>query len=201
MGGNTESVDLGNVFTAETDYAFSVIAHTSQDYMVSYGLTDSPESEKSPVYDTGSSETPSDEHEGWIAISSAKEWIELANVEDVPSVSGDASSPSRQGGGMEQELLSYRGYRLLPAECGGSGQDKIHRKRESSFYGNFDGNGYKIKGLTLSNSDAGLFWYIGSTGYVYDLTVENANVLFFRQCGSDCADELRKNRTLRGDQL
>ncbi len=178
VGGNTESVDLGNVFTAETDYAFSVIAHTSQDYMVSYGLTDSPESEKSPVYDTGSSETPSDEHEGWIAISSAKEWIELANVEDVPSVSGDASSPSRQ------EVEWSKNY-YLTADIDFSQLSAVDQAKTKSignvnhrFMGTLDGNGYKIKGLTLSNSDAGLFWYIGSTGYVYDLTVENANVLF-----------------------
>lgn len=42
------------------------------------------------------------------------------------------------------------------------------------FMGKLDGNGHKIKGLTLSNNDAGLFWYVGSTGYIYNLIIENA---------------------------
>ena len=46
------------------------------------------------------------------------------------------------------------------------------------FMGEFDGQGHKITGLTLSNSDSGLFWYIGATAYVHDLTIDSANVLF-----------------------
>ena len=46
------------------------------------------------------------------------------------------------------------------------------------FMGEFDGQGHKITGLTLSNSDSGLFWYIGATGYVHNLTIDSANVLF-----------------------
>mgnify|MGYP000594559196 FL=1 len=30
----------------------------------------------------------------------------------------------------------------------------------------------------MSNYDSGLFWYVGAGGYIYDLKVENANVLF-----------------------
>lgn len=44
--------------------------------------------------------------------------------------------------------------------------------------GEFDGQGHKITGLTLSNSDSGLFRYTGATAYVHDLTIEGANVLF-----------------------
>lgn len=45
-------------------------------------MIDSPESDMSPVYKAQKSEAPGENHEGWTAISSAKEWIELANVED-----------------------------------------------------------------------------------------------------------------------
>lgn len=44
--------------------------------------------------------------------------------------------------------------------------------------GEFDGQGHKITGLTLSNSDSGLFRYTGATSYVHGLTIEGANVLF-----------------------
>ena len=46
------------------------------------------------------------------------------------------------------------------------------------FMGEFDGQGHKITGLTLSNNDSGLFRYTGATSYVHGLTIEGANVLF-----------------------
>ncbi len=48
---------------------------------------------------------------------------------------------------------------------------------DAHFTGTLDGQGHKITGLTLSNRDAGLFEYIGKTGVVKNLTVDNANLL------------------------
>ena len=178
VSGERNSIDLGNVFTAETTYTFTVIAHSNMDLMVETGLTDSPESAFGGIYETGSSVVPPDDHEGWIPISSAKEWIELANIEDIPSEAGNNESPSRQQ--VEWSKKYYLTADLDFSQL--SALDQVKTKSignvTNRFMGTIDGNGHKIKGLTLSNSDAGLFWYIGNTGYVYDLVIENANVLF-----------------------
>ena len=170
--------DFKNMFAAETNYAFTITAHTSQDYQIAYGLTDSPESDMSPVYTAGSSEAPSDDHEGWIAISSAADWIKLANVKDELSDPTDTSSPSKQEieWGKNYYLTADIDFSTLSAAD--QAKTKSIGNVTNRFMGTLDGNGYKIKGLTLSNSDAGLFWYVGSTGYIYDLIIENANVLF-----------------------
>ncbi len=178
VNGIYHASNFKNMFAAETNYAFTITAHTSQDYQIAYGLTDSPESDMSPVYTAGSSETPSEDHEGWIEISSAADWIKLANVKDELSDPTNTSSPSKQ------EIEWGKNY-YLTADIDFSTLSAAEQAKTKSignvtnrFMGTLDGNGYKIKGLTLSNSDAGLFRYVGSTGYIYDLIIENANVLF-----------------------
>lgn len=55
------------------------------------------------------------------------------------------------------------------------------------FTGQFDGNGFVIKNLTISRpgvSYQGLFGYIGSTGKVMNLTLENASVSGYSYVGS-----------------
>ena len=178
VSGSVHASDFRNAFAAETDYAFTVIANVGLEYQSKYGLADSPESEMSPIYKAGSTETPGEDHEGWTAISSAAEWIKLANVEDELSDPDDTSSPSKQE--VEWSKNYYLTADLDFSEL--SAADQVKTKSignvNNRFMGTLDGNGHKIKGLTLSNSDAGLFWYVGSTGYIYDLTIENANVLF-----------------------
>ena len=178
VSGSVHASDFRNAFAAETDYAFTVIANVGLEYQSKYGLTDSPESEMSPIYKAGSTETPGEDHEGWTAISSAAEWIKLANVKDDLSDPDDTSSPSKQE--VEWSKNYYLTADLDFSEL--SAADQVKTKSignvNNRFMGTLDGNGHKIKGLTLSNSDAGLFWYVGSTGYIYDLTIENANVLF-----------------------
>lgn len=178
ISGMYNAADFGNVFAAETDYAFTVTAHSDEDYIVKYGLTDSPESAMSPVYKAGEATDPTEDHTGWTAISTAKQWIDLANIEDEPSDPDNSASESRQA--VEWRKNYYLTADLDFSEL--SAADQVKTKSignvTNRFMGTFDGNGFKIKGLNLSNSDSGLFWYIGSTGYIYDLTVENANVLF-----------------------
>mgnify|MGYP002543204586 CR=1 FL=1 len=178
ISGVYNAADFGNVFAAETDYAFTVTAHSDEDYIVKYGLTDSPESAMSPVYKAGEATDPTEDHTGWTAISTAKQWIDLANIEDEPSDPDNSASESRQA--VEWRKNYYLTADLDFSELSAADQAKTKSigNVTNRFMGTFDGNGFKIKGLNLSNSDSGLFWYIGSTGYIYDLTVENANVLF-----------------------
>ncbi len=178
ISGVYNAADFGNVFAAETDYAFTVTAHSDEDYIVKYGLTDSPESAMSPVYKAGESTEPTEEHTGWTAISTAKEWIELANIEDVPSDSENSASESRQAVEWRKNYYLTADIDFSELSAADQAKTKSIGNVTNRFMGTFDGNGFKIKGLNLSNSDSGLFWYIGSTGYIYDLTVENANVLF-----------------------
>lgn len=47
-----------------------------------------------------------------------------------------------------------------------------------NFQGEFDGNGHEIRGLTLSNSDSGLFAYVGGMSRIHDVKIVNPNVYF-----------------------
>lgn len=169
--GNYTSVNLGNAFVSEKQYAFTVtaITNTGADQPL---LFDSLPSGYSPIYTPASEPADKD----WVNISSAAQWIALANVEDVPSA--DNGSPS------EQQIAWSKNYRLT-ADIDFSTlspEDQIKTKSIGNvnypFMGEFDGQGYQITGLTLSNYDSGLFWYLGATGYIHDLIIENANVLF-----------------------
>ncbi len=112
----------------------------------------------------------------WVDISNAEQWIALANVKDEPSAGTD--SPNKQA------IEWSKNYRLT-ADIDFSKLSAADQTKTKSigtvtypFMGEFDGQGHKITGLTLSNSDSGLFWYTGATGYVHDLTIDSANVLF-----------------------
>ena len=109
-------------------------------------------------------EKPSEKE--WVDISTAEQWIALANVKDAPSDSSNSSSPSKQA------IEWSKNYRLT-ADIDFSKLSAADQMKTKSigtvtypFMGEFDGQGHKITGLTLSNSDSGLFWYIGATGYV-----------------------------------
>ena len=109
-------------------------------------------------------------------IHSAAEWIALANVEDVPS--DGTGSPSRQQveWGKNYRLANDIDFSALTAAE--QAKTKSIGTVTYPFMGEFDGQGHKITGLTLSNSDSGLFRYTGATSYVHGLTIEGANVLF-----------------------
>ena len=173
MPGQYTAANLANAVAAEKQYAFTVTAIADSTIDRELGLTDSVPSDYSGVYDpsAGTGETKE-----WEEISSAAEWIALANVKDEPS--DGTGSPSKQA------IEWSKNYRLT-ADIDFSKLSAADQMKTKSigtvtypFLGEFDGNGHKITGLTLSNSDSGLFWYIGATGYVHNLTIDSANVLF-----------------------
>ena len=178
VSGKVHASDFRNVFTTETDYAFTVTANVGIAYQSKYGMIDSPESDMSPVYKAQKSEAPGENHEGWTAISSAKEWIELANVEDAFSVPEDTTSLNKQEIEWSKNYYLTDDIDFSTLSAADQAKTKSIGNINYRFMGKLDGNGHKIKGLTLSNNDAGLFWYVGSTGYIYNLIIENANVLF-----------------------
>ena len=177
VSGRYTSANFANVFAAEKQYAFTVTAIADSTIDRELGLTDSVPSAYSDVYDpSAGTEKPSEKE--WVDISTAEQWIALANVKDEPSDSSNSSSPSKQA------VEWSKNYRLT-ADIDFSTLSAADQTKTKSigtvtypFMGEFDGQGHKITGLTLSNSDSGLFWYIGATGYVHNLTVDSANVLF-----------------------
>lgn len=175
VAGVYTSIDLVNVFTAEKKYAFTVTALADSDLYDRLGLSDSLPSGYSSTYDPSTATT---EPIVWEEISSAEEWLELANIKDVPSDPANSDSPS------EQQIKWSKNYRLtgdidfstLTAEE--QMKTKSIGNVTNRFMGTFDGQGYHIKGLTLSNHDSGLFWYVGATGCIKNVVIDSANVLF-----------------------
>ncbi len=175
LTGNYTSANFANAFAAGKKYAFTVTAIGDQSLLEELGLTDSITSAYSDVYDPNKDkEDPSTKE--WVDISSAAQWIALANVEDEPTEGTD--SPNKQ------QVAWSKNYRLT-ADIDFSGLTAAEQTKTKSigritypFMGEFDGQGHTITGLTLSNNDSGLFWYTGATAYIHDLTIEGANVLF-----------------------
>jgi len=175
LSGNYTSANFANAFAAGKKYAFTVTAIGDQSLLEELGLTDSITSAYSDVYDPDKDkEDPSTKE--WVDISSAAQWIELANVKDEPT--GGTGSPNRQ------QVAWGKNYRLT-ADIDFSKLTAAEQTKTKSigritypFMGEFDGRGHTITGLTLSNNDSGLFWYTGATAYIHDLTIEGANVLF-----------------------
>ena len=175
LSGNYTSANFANTFAAGKKYAFTVTAIGDQSLLEELGLTDSITSAYSDVYDPNKDkEDPSTKE--WVDISSAAQWIALANVKDEPT--GGTGSPNRQ------QVEWGKNYRLT-ADIDFSKLTAAEQTKTKSigritypFMGEFDGQGHTITGLTLSNNDSGLFWYTGATAYIHDLTIEGANVLF-----------------------
>ena len=175
LSGNYTSANFANAFAAGKKYAFTVTAIGDQSLLEELGLTDSITSAYSDVYDPDKDkEDPSTKE--WVDISSAAQWIALANVEDEPT--GGTDSPNKQ------QVAWSKNYRLT-ADIDFSKLTAAEQTKTKSigritypFMGEFDGQGHTITGLTLSNNDSGLFWYTGATAYIHDLTIEGANVLF-----------------------
>lgn len=175
LSGNYTSANFANAFAAGKKYAFTVTAIGDQSLLEELGLTDSITSAYSDVYDPDKDkEDPSTKE--WEDISSAAQWIALANVEDEPT--GGTDSPNKQ------QVAWGKNYRLT-ADIDFSKLTAAEQTKTKSigritypFMGEFDGQGHTITGLTLSNNDSGLFWYTGATAYIHDLTIDGANVLF-----------------------
>lgn len=175
LPGQYTSANLANAVAAEKQYAFTVTAIADNTIDRELGLTDSAPSAYSEVYDpSAGTEKPTEKV--WEEISSAEDWIALANVKDEPSAGTDSPSNQAVEWSKNYRLTADIDFSKLSAA------DQMKTKSIGTvtypFLGEFDGQGHKITGLTLSNSDSGLFWYIGATGYVHNLTIDSANVLF-----------------------
>ncbi len=175
LSGNYTSANFANAFAAGKKYAFTVTAVGDQSLLEELGLTDSITSAYSDVYDP-SAGTGKPEEKDWVEISSAEQWIALANVKDEPT--GGTDSPNRQQVEWSKNYRLANDIDFSTLSAADQTKTKSIGTVTYPFMGEFDGNGHKITGLTLSNSDSGLFWYTGATAYIHDLTIEGANVLF-----------------------
>lgn len=174
LPGNVTQLELKGALTARRSYAFAVIALVDTETYEKYGVDDSIRSQMSPTY-TPSGASGSGE---WFEISSAAQWMEIANTEDIPSDPSDPNSASMQ------DIVWSRNYRLT-ADIDFSTLSAKDQNRTKSFgsitynfQGEFDGNGHEIRGLTLSNSDSGLFAYVGGMSRIHDVKIVNSNVYF-----------------------
>ncbi len=175
VSGRYTSANFANVFAAEKRYSFTVTAIADSTINRELGLTDSIPSAYSEVYHpSAGTENPSEKV--WVDISTAEQWVALANVKDEPSAGTDSPSKQAVAWSKNYQLTADIDFSKLSAA------DQTKTKSIGTvtypFMGEFDGQGHKITGLTLSNSDSGLFWYTGATAYVHDLTIDSANVLF-----------------------
>ena len=175
LTGNYTSANFANAFAAGKKYAFTVTAIGDQSLLEELGLTDSITSAYSDVYDPNKDkEDPSTKE--WVDISSAAQWIALANVEDEPTEGTDSPNKQQVAWGKNYRLTADIDFSKLTAAE--QTKTKSIGRITYPFMGEFDGQGHTITGLTLSNNDSGLFWYTGATAYIHDLTIEGANVLF-----------------------
>ena len=185
IAGNYHKVDCSGYFAVGGVYAFSVTALGNENVQV-MGYTDSPESrlssdpanggEEGGVYTVRSADVPGGEHGAdWVAITSAQQWMELADVQDIYDDPGDpTTSVQAREWGKKYYLANDLDFSQLSAAW--AGKSKSIGNVTHRFMGILDGDGHKITGLTLSDHDSGLFSYIGSTGCVYDLTIQGANI-------------------------
>ena len=189
VDGQVNTLDCTNYFAVGGTYAFAVTALSEEYLLAGNEDKNSPESALSSDESNGgeahglyTAETVPEPDPGeeidrsdWVAISSAEQWIELANIE-ATATQGGASNNQKDQWAKKYYLTADLDFSQLSAALGA--KTKSIGNINNRFTGIMDGNGHKITGLTLSNNDAGLFSYIGATGQVYDLTVEGANVLF-----------------------
>ncbi len=152
------SYDFTDAMVESADYTFAVIACGSGDYQ------NSALSEKS-------AKNRFIADEDFVAISSANDLIELANIT----------------GENAQKEAYKKNYRLtqdivLTAKT----TNKIMKSIGNAtvpFTGVFDGNGKRIQNLGLEATDGGLFYKIGEDGIVKDLTIESAIIACNGSCG------------------
>ena len=175
MPGQYTAANLANAVAAEKQYAFTVTAIADSTIDRELGLTDSVPSAYSEVYTPSAGTEPPSEKK-WVDISTAEQWIALANVKDEPS--DGTGSPSKQAVEWSKNYRLANDIDFSSLSAADQTKTKSIGTVTYPFMGEFDGQVYKITGLTLSNSDSGLFWYTGATAYVHDLTIDSANVLF-----------------------
>ena len=174
VAASVHMADFKNAFSAMRSYVFTVTAIADGDLETKYGVSDSIVSAFSPVYRPAGAP----EIKEWVDITSAEQWMEIANTKD------EKVDPSDPNSKNKQEIAWSKNYRLAN-DIDFSKLSAVDQNRTKSigtidypFQGEFDGQGYEIKGLTLTNKDSGLFWFVGSLGYIHDVKITNPNVHF-----------------------
>lgn len=181
VSGSDTTLDLSKIVAAGKTYSFTVTALADAD-ATHQTLADSLPSAYSDnaSFDAESITEPETPKE-WVAISSAAEWIKISAIDD------DAKNST---GESLQKIAWSKNYYLASdidfSQLSAADQTKTKSigSKNYPFSGEFSGidrttgQQHVIKGLTLSNSDAGLFWYTDAGSYIHDVTIDSANVLF-----------------------
>ena len=180
------SMDCASYFSVGRSYVFTVQALSVEDGKSSDpSLMSNDPSNKDHEHGVYVVETlplpdPGEEIDrtGWVAISTAQQWMDLANLTADPVELPDGTHTNQQAVEWSKKyyLTADLDFSQLSASQGT--KTKSLGNINNPFTGVFDGNGFSIRGLTLSNYDAGLFGYIGGQGLVTNVVVDSANVLF-----------------------
>lgn len=173
VSGSDTELDLSKIVAAGKSYYFTVtvLADADATYQT---LADSLPSAYSESIEFTVDPNAEPTEKRWVEISSAAEWIEISSVKDEKDSDGK----------NKQEKAWSQNYRLTvdidfsELTAAQQAQTKSIGSKAYPFTGEFDGQGHTIKGLTLSNNDAGLFRYTDAKSYIHDVTIDSANVLF-----------------------
>lgn len=181
---NTESGKISmyfiNSMTREGDYSFTVQAGRIVDDQ------DSPNFGKRCVGRIARSKTTHFEGVSGeaVEIDSVEDWISIVNIDNEGTDYASAADAQNAAWSKRYELKADLDFSKLSAE------QQIDMQSwgniDAPFSGILEGGGHKIKGLTLSSGNCGLFAYIGTTGIVRDLTIEGANAQFSDNAGVLC---------------
>ncbi len=167
--GSYSKLNCVSYFTVGGIYKFTVTALDD----AAFGYSESPVSAFSPEYAVQAEEELGQD---WTAITSAEQWMALANLEDTLEDPSDPTS-SLQGQAWSKRYYLTNDLDFSNLSADWETKTKSIGNVNNPFMGTLDGRGHKITGLTLSNYDSGLFWYVGATGQIQDLTIEGANIL------------------------
>lgn len=181
VSGSDTTLDLSKIVAAGKTYSFTVTALADAD-ATHQTLADSlPSAYSDNASFDAESITEPETPKKWVAISSAAEWIKISAIDD------DAKNST---GESLQKIAWSKNYYLASdidfSQLSAADQTKTKSigSKNYPFSGEFSGidrttgQQHVIKGLTLSNSDAGLFWYTDAGSYIHDVTIDSANVLF-----------------------
>lgn len=175
-------VDLSTVLKRGKTYVFTVSACAGEN-AENWGYSNGVESDYSDIYKLQDEKYDNvTDRTDWVAIDSAKDFVELANVEDIREDSNDYTTSDQYKEWHKKYYLTsdIDFSELSPTDAS---KTKSIGNIDFNFEGIFDGNGYEFLNLTLSNGDCGLFNYIGSSGVLYNIKVRDAKAVFTDQAG------------------
>ena len=173
VSGSDTELDLSKIVAAGKTYYFTitVLADADATYQT---LADSLPSVYSESIEFTVDPNAEPTEKRWVEISSAAKWIEISGVKDEK----DTDGANKQEKAWSQNYRLTKDIDFSELTAAQQAQTKSIGSKAYPFTGEFDGQGHTIKGLTLSNNDAGLFRYTDAKSYIHDVTIDSANVLF-----------------------